>query len=506
VIKKYLNRNAVSTWKRPDILGLVTASYATLLQSSEVITAQDSSSVTDNYALDLRQSFRDCMVMPFELKSFSFARHSLIPALRMPDPITHDYASVVFDSTCNSIEFFLATLAEFASRFLDLIATSGHHPISREKWEQDAENELKLRREQREQEQRLRGHFPKWSDPVNAEDTANDIPSYVDLIARPDCVDDVFAFSTSIGVLGPDYALHFWSQESSTVEEDSSITKLVPSQALAWLRHQQRDDESLRPVYLSFLSALALAKNPSNHVGGSGADAVFALISLEGAVFLSGWSAMFELFRWYIRQLSPDISTTRTSSISGSSGGASTAYYYLEGDDSGVTDFAYGSQERSKSDDVVLQSQPRELGEANEFVLLSNLAVIANVASLSATARATISSIYLPIIEADGETVGQQSVVAVLYTLSVMPLTPDVRGTVFHTISKLLSVEGLINEAVDEMRNSAEKGWGLLEECQIIPINVLQQFQTMHDPTFSGAASISFPPSSSALVRYHVFF
>ena len=404
---------------------------------------------------------------------------------------------------CNITEFFLASVADFASNYLDVFSKVDQPLISRAKWEEDAEADLKARREQQEQEQSLRGDFPKWSDPIVVANSENAIPDQVDLLARPDCIDDVVAFSTEIGVVGPEYAIQFWSKQSiSTDPEDegTASTKLVPSQAVIWLEQQQRNDESLRPVYLSFLSALALAKNPSKSIIGSGADEVFGLISAESDEG-SGWSVLVEIFRWYIRQLSPDASTVRAPSVAASSSGGSTAYYYLDQEDTIGNGAFFGTTERSKSGEAVSQSRPRELGEANEFILVSNLTILTNVAKFSASARSTLISTHLPIVESDGETVGQESVLAILFALAVMPLSPDIRGCVLQTLATLISVEGLEKDEQENMRLAALKGWELLEEYQFLPINLLQQYPSMHDPSYHGARSMSFPPSSSALVR-----
>jgi hypothetical protein len=498
--RNYCSKDCIADWKRPDIFGLVMASCAILLQS---LPTEKSST---GGARSLSSSLTECITASFDLKSFSFARLSLIPALRMQIPMQNDYANTLVHTYCDVTEFFLSTGAEFASRYMDLLSASGCELISRAKWEQDAEEDLKCRREKKEQEQSLRGHFPKWSDPPHATNNENEIPSSVDLLARPDCIDDVVAFATAFGVLGSNYALLFWSQETREVvdvDEEIHFIKLVPSRAHTWLEKQQREDDSLRPVYLSFLAALALAKNPNNSVIGSGADEVYGILLGDGSDIGTGWLSIFELFRWYIRQLSSDVSAVRVTTVSASSGGGSTAYYYLDQDGNSGNDSGFGLRKISKSGEAVSQGRPRELGEANEFIVLSNLAVLANVASLSATARSGILAINLPMQESDGESVGQESALNVLFMMSLMPLSPDIRGSVFHTISMLLSVNGLPADSVEaeNIRKAAIKGWELLEDYQIVPINLLEQYPRIQNSSHLGARNMSFPPSSSALVR-----
>ena len=217
MLQKCLNRVSIATWKRPDILGLVMGSFSMLLNASVDMTS------------DISQSFQECIVISLEVKSFSFARLSMIPTLRANEIIINDYASDIADSTCDVTEFFLASIADFASNYMDVFSKLDQPLLSRAKWEQEAEAGLNARREQQEQEQSLRGNFHKWSDPAVVVKSANAIPNQVDLLARPDCIDDVVAFSTEIGVLGPEYAIQFWSQESTTtvVEDDDMVfTKL----------------------------------------------------------------------------------------------------------------------------------------------------------------------------------------------------------------------------------------------------------------------------------------
>ena len=465
-----------------------------LLQSSKESSVDATSAIV--------QSFRECVTISLELKSFSFARLSLIPALRLRETIFNDYANDMVAISCNVTEFFLASIADFAAQYMDVFSTLDEPLQSRAQWEQDAEADLKARREQQELDQSLRGTFQKWSDPAAVGNSEDGIPTQVDLLVRPDCIDDVIAFSIEIGIVGPEYAIQFWSQASipSDIDEGVVSTKLIPSRAVTWLEQQQRNDESLRPVYISFLAALALAKNPSQRSVGSGADEVFGLISAECDV-VSGWATLIEMFRWYIRQLSPDNLSTRTPSTSASSTAGSTSYYYLHQDGNSETESMFGT-ERSNNYETVSQSRPRELGDANEFILLSNLLILTNVTAFSTSARSTIVNIHLPVVESDGETVGQESVLSILFMLAVMPISPDIRGSVFDAIAALLSNEGLNKEVQENMRSAAIKGWEILEEYQILPISLLQQYPSTHDPSYHGAPTMSFPPSSSALVRF----
>jgi hypothetical protein len=464
-----------------------------------------SSPRTNTVGVDIRKSFRDCIETSCELKAFTFARLCWIPALRVSAHVSNDYSPMPSAlAMCDVTEFLLSVVAEFASHFLDILAVCGDQPISRAKWELDAEETLKLRRAHQEQQQNFRGQFPTWRDAaVNA--VNNEIPSEVDLLARPDCVDDIVSFATSVGLIGPNYALQFWSQESTFNQETEheESTMLVPSQALAWLDRQQRDDDSLRPLYLSFLAALALANNPSDNSNGrSGADAVHSIISIADKVDGSGWFTLLDVLRWYMRQLNPDFANIQKPASSAAMGGGSTAYYYSDSDD---REYETGFRpERARTGDTASPSVLRELGEKNEFIILSHLAVITNVALNSAAARSTIAMMNLPNMEADGESVGQESALMILFTLAVMPLSPEIRGSVFRTIAMLISVAGSSLEEEMELQKVAAKAWELLESCHFVPINDLAQYPSLQDVTVH-APKMLFPPSSSVLVSPFVF-
>jgi hypothetical protein len=508
-IHSRLSKDVIGKWKRPDVLGLLMASYAMLLRSSpSALSSPRVAGSSVGGGIDVRKTWRECMEAPAELKSFTFARLCLIPALQKPAPSTSDDYNVVATPSCDVAEFFMSLLAEFASRYLDVLSASGDRPISRAKWEQDAEDDLRLRRAHQEQQQSFRGQFPAWSDTTTAADAGNEVPGEVDLLGRPDCMDDVIAFSTAVCSLGPDYALSFWSQESIVSagdgdEDPREYVKLVPSRALRALEVQQDDDDSLCPSYLSFLAALALAKNPSGRQALSGAALIHERLSGgdNGQKYI-GWSTLIEQLRWYIRQLNPeDYSTTRGSAVTTSSSGGSTAYYYCDQGSAGDGN-GYGSKDQSTSGESTSHAKPRELGDTNEFILWSHLALISNVAANCAAARSAIVSINLPIRSPDGtEIIGQDSTLMVLFTLAVMPLSPEVRGAVLRTIARLLSVDGASETETTDMRKAALKGWDLLEACQIVPINMLEQYPSLQDPNLRSTTGMAFPPSSTALVR-----
>jgi len=502
-----LSEAAIANWKRADVLGLLMAAYAMLLRSSPAAMSSPRASGAGSgpgSSVDIRKTWRQCLESSHKQKSITFARICMIPALQKPaQPVSEEFFAFAAPLPCDTSEFLQSFLAEFASQYLDMLSSSGEGPVSRAKWEQDAEEELRLRRSNQEQQRSFRGQFRDWSD----SEALEAVPAAVDLLERTDCVDDIIAFAVAVCSLGPEYVLPFWLQETHNREGDGDeepreYVKLVPSRALRDLAEQQRKDESLCPSYLSFLAALALAQNPS--CGDDGADVVHSMLSgHSGNRYQRDWPSLIEVLRWYVMELRPQSYTTRSSATSSSSSQSttSTAYYYFnEGSASNQA-----SNNRPSGDSSV-SPKPRELGEENTFILLSHLALITNVAAKSSAARSAIVSINLPIKNPDGSVVGQDSAMMVLFYLALLPLTPKVRGAVFGTLSQLLSIDGCSKEEAADMRSAALKGWEHLEACQIIPISMLEQYPSAQQPGSETATELSFPLSSTAVVRYGYFF
>jgi hypothetical protein len=495
-IHSRLTREAVKDWQRPDILGVLMTAFGMLLRTapSALSSPRSGAASLKVGSIDIRKCWRECLEAPIEFGSFTAARLSLLPALQKPGSS---------GGTCQVAEFFTTVLAEFTAHYLDVLGASGERPISRAKWEQEAEEELRLRRSHQEQQQQ----FQAWSGTSAVDEEV--VPAVVDLMKRPDCMDDVIAFAVAIGSLGSEYALRFWSQEDH-VDHDGGQTqagtiKLVASRALRELERQQTDDDSLRPCYLSFLAVLALAEAP--FLVQNGAAVIHEILSSQSdqdSTLETNWESLIGILRWYVRELSPqDYGSTSSSSATSTSGGtgASTAYYY-HADRSMNESMAYGSsRESSRSESTPSRAKPRELSDDNTFVLLSHLAVIGKVASKSPSARSAILSVNLPIQSPDGtEVVGQDSALMVLFTLAGAPLSPELRGAVFETIANILQTNGSSKEESDKMREMAIKGWELLEACQILPIHLLDQYPSIREADAQNIPGIAFPPSSTAMV------
>ena len=480
-LQQRLGKSAADNWKRADILGVLMASYAVLLRSCpSALMSPRAGPVASPGRIDVRKAWRECIDAPTELKSFSFARLSLLPALQMP--------SHAFETKFEISEFLLSVLSEFAASYLEAVSASGNRPISRAKWEQDAESQLKYRRETAEQQRA----FNQWSGTSNGNQEV--VPDSVDLLKRPDCMDDVFAFASAVCSLGSEYALSFWSKEEISTAGGTAL-KLIPSRALRDLKEQQSSDDTLRHSYLSFLSVLALATSEDGSL--NGAKAIYDMIAEEeqadgtrGAVT---WSLVFETIRYYARELSQQDfgSTSSTASTTGTSSG-STAYYYFASDSPATTQTTTKeSTSRTK----------RELGEESTFSLLAHLNLICNVASKSAMARSSILSVHLPVESPNGrEVVGQDSALMVLFNLSVTALVPDVRGKVFETAAALLKLDDTTKEQSLHIRQCALKGWELLEAYLVLPIHLLEQFSSVQLTDIQNVPGLAFPPSSTSIV------
>lgn len=496
-----LTRAANNDWvNRKDVFGIFSASYAILLRSVPTILSSPRVGPTASpNQVDFKTAWRDCLEAPTELMSFTFARLTLLPALRRwtrPQPV----------SKCRPEEFLFETLADWTSRYLEVLCSSGEVPISRAQWEKEQEDELALLRAQQEQQRQFR----TWQGfPTSGQDDEQFIPTHVDRLKRPDCMDDVIALAVAVCSTGSASASSFWAVEERQAEEVADavpILRLAPASFLRNLKGLLPQDRSLLPSYLSFLAALALVGSP--HTKETGAAVVHRLLSPNpdtdsNGSFSVNWRSLMDTLRWYARELSPqDYSlkappTNSTASSSFSATGGSTAYYYGADNSSGSTSGGTSAQDGGTSGSNA--SKPKELGEANTFLLLSHLAVISNVASHFPEARNVVLGIKLPV---EGSDDGREdTALTILFSLSIVPLTPEVRGAVFTTIANLLRIDSISDEEqAKQIRELARIGWNLLEDCQVIPIALLDQYALPSDGLQRLASNVTFPPSSISMV------
>jgi len=300
-LQSRLGPNAGSSWVRQDIWGLLAASYSLLLRSAPSLLGSPRAGVDSA----IRQAARSLEV-PADLRSFSFCRLTLLPALQ------HLPSS---SPEVNLSEFCLAVLVETYSHYLDVIA-DGSLPISRNHFEKEQDEELKLRRSQ----QATQRDYYAMSGQTPPDEF---IPSSVDLMSIPDCIDDIVALATSLCALGVNYARHFWTQ----TEEG----ELKPCRALAALGRFKEKDSSLLPCYVSWLASLAVDE--------ATALVVHDILSEpeEGTSPKTlTWTTLIFNLRWYAQQLSPydtDVVSKASSTTSTTtSASKNTDYYYnLEG-------------------------------------------------------------------------------------------------------------------------------------------------------------------------------
>lgn len=500
-----LNKDATNgKWQREDVMGLLMGAYAILLRSSPTaLSSPRASGVASprGSGIDVRKTLRECLEAPAKQKSFTFARLCMIPALKKPNPpVTDEVVNPNDVNGCDVGEFHLVVLAEFGAQFLDLLSASGEGPISRFRWEQEMEDDLQIRRDHQQRQRDFHGQFAGQYGNLSPESSTGAVPSAVDLLERPDCIDDIIAFATGICSLGSAYVLPFWTHEEhvSGVDaggETQEYMKLVPSRALKDLERQTKKDDSLDASYLSFLAALALAKNPTG--GDDGAAVIHSMLSsATGNRNKTSWSSVMEMLRLYIHEMDPQSYTSSSTSSKPSTSATSTAYYYFDQEDLYEQSSITGRQ----NGDTAATPRPLELGQNSSFHLMSHLAIIANVAAHCPAARKDITAMNIQVQNSD-KVVGQDSALMILFILSRLRLKPELRGAVFETLAALLSVDGCTDEEASEMRAVAAKGWELLEHCQIIPISILEQYQSPREAGAENTTPLLFPLSSTSVVR-----
>jgi hypothetical protein len=155
----------------------------------------------------------------------------------------------------------------------------------------------------------------------------------------------------------------------------------------------------------------------------------------------------------------------------------------------------------------------KELGEANQAIVMSHLAVITKVAANYATGRTLLATMNLPFEDGSSSSLVDQesgdSILVVLFSLAIAPLTPQLRGAVFATLASLLQLDGTNAEEQTLIRDLARKGWDLLELSQAVPVYCLDQYQSKRQQQPGTAPPVvqamTFPPASISTVRTSFF-
>jgi hypothetical protein len=247
-------------------------------------------------------------------------------------------------------------------------------------------------------------------------------------LKRPDCIDDIAAVAIDLCSQGSEYAAKFWTAEDFRGEDGSIQTRCAASRSLKTLGMLQDKDPSLIPTYVSFLAALAIDQ-PS---------LVFDLLNTneeKGGKIAMNWRTLFDTLRWYVRKMSDGYAgETKSSTTHETPSVTSNGYYY------GVDDYSLAGNRGATSTASTVQPaniRLEELRETNTAIVLSHLAVITKVASKCARGRTLLATMKLSI---EGEASDQEgdSVLVVLFSLAIAPLSPHVRGAVFATLAALL--------------------------------------------------------------------
>ncbi|KAL7435715.1 hypothetical protein ACHAXM_004800 [Skeletonema potamos] len=520
------SQTAEESWKRRDIWGILLISYALLLRpaASQLVSPRGSpqhatlnrspplGGIGGGGGVDVNGTFSKCLMVASQLKSLTFARLSLIPSFGMPSTMSSSSSAASLSHRTTSddastYDFFVSIFAEFTAQYIDALCHTGNIPITRKEW---YDEELNLAQSEWMEKDQKR-QFGMWAGHAVEEDIGG--PRPVNVMDRPDCLEDVFALISCICACNPNGAQAFWN----TAEEQHDVGEgqlevsvvLAPSRCLRMLDLIQAESDSALFVYLSFLSSLALSGGTDGTEASNGASMVHSFLSGNRTINNHSerhmhftWNNAMSAIRWYAEQLSPeegDDSSKRVSSdrirrtnTTSDTTESSTSYYYGAGR-SGATSTSgdtsassplnsrqgTSSSPYSTGDDT----KQKELDDVGRSTLMSLLCLISNVATRSAAAREHILSIQLPAIDSDG-TVGsyQDGSLEILFSLLTVPIPPEIQGHAFMAIANLIRSKPteFTSMLSGESKKSpaALRAWELLELCQFIPIKLLSQYSS----------------------------
>eukprot|EP00977_Amphora_coffeiformis_P010124 scaffold2357_cov167-Amphora_coffeaeformis.AAC.32 len=259
------------------------AAFGLLLKSVPYALASPSSGgggssfVTGSWsATEIRRRRTDNLEFPTNYKSFTFVRLCLLPALTIHSE----------DVTCRAEEFALDILVGFMAQYLDAIVD--RPPISQQKWLKDENEDLRLRQQSQNQQR----EFQQWSGTTTRMD---DVPASIDLLERPDCMDDILACCAAVGMKGP--AMAFCNFEGD----------LLPTESLYRVAASARADISLRAPFYSYLAMLATAEDAEQPKKYEAAELIHSM--LEGGAttpddqFPCRWQDIIDIIRFCARDL-----------------------------------------------------------------------------------------------------------------------------------------------------------------------------------------------------------
>lgn len=521
------SKEGFPTWKRQDIVGLLSATFSLLLRPAVAVLASSPrpSHRARNFSIDslteegtsigtstantvtnsIKAMFRSCLEVPMMTKSITFARLSLLPCIGTSSTASNTSTIANLDK---EFLFYISVLSDFTSQYLDTICSFSDLPISREKWMNDEIQELKLRHVQETQRRELHALSGQMQQDRS-------IPSEVDITKRPDCLDDIIALTVSICSTCPDCARNFWSvvaTTSSTIFDSDSTEskireksecKLKPSRILKKLEQLQAEDRSLLPSYLSFLGVLNLAGAPDEDAIENGATAVHSWLSSNktnssDTVEKVDWKYVLDALRWYANDLTPatDKKNTNTSKIGLSRPTAeeSTAYYY--GADT-IELSTSNPDQMNSSNNTSLSDSGNKLNEENAVMIMSLLNLVSNASLCSDEVKKNILDTKITNKDKFGP---DDDVLTILFSLLVTPITPDVRGLILVTLANLVRfdhIQKLPREHQESVIDIARRSWECLDICQIIPFTKLSQFPSQQNMDVSENLLSTFYPSNA---------
>lgn len=484
-----------TSWKRRDIVGILSASFGLLL--NHMMTSGSSLVCRSGEQSELKVLLQSCLEISTTEKSITFARVSLLScldAVSMKTPTS---------SLRNDFEFYISVITDFSATYLDVICSFGDLPISRRKWLTFEEDELQLRQVQEQQRKQLE----EWSGKPYYERT---LPEEVDLSRRPDCIDDIIALAVSICSTYPDSSQKFWSICCTGEDDEGNIMyRLKPARIIKRMEKSQAKDPSLAPVYVAFMSVLALADDPNGfESGNSGADAIFDWLSNNNRFISSptsydatsqiNWSYILLWLNWCQEQLSPPSSTKshggwgvndnvgyRTSQNDGS-----TSYYYGSHEwDNSYKSNVIGSGAHTKEPSLNAVSEKFDLDSWTTMLLMSYLSLVSHVAVRSYRCRKELLEMKVAKSSTSHIMAKDEDIITILFNLLSKPISSETRGLTFTTIANLVRQRPDEKQTINKKKKYDDivlKCWEFLESSQILPIFKLCQYSPLRSSVTPG--------------------
>lgn len=412
-------------------------------------------------------------------------------------------------------DFYISVLAECTAQYMEVLCASANLPITQQMWLDEERNTAQV--EWKRVEEKMY-YDVLWGKAVEEDATG---PREVDILDRPDCLEDVFALVSSVCSASPESSKAFWNiveEELELTEEGSppvTTFRLAPSRCLRLLETKRSDNDPTLVVFLSFLASLALSDGAEENDTDNGASMVHSFLSGETSINAPSdrhapftWSNAISAIRWYAEELSPEVKEEgskrdrlrRSPTTTADTVPTPTSYYYgvdedtesNDRDEASTPDDTYRRQSSSSSKGKTPST--KELDEAGRNALTSLLSLISNVAARCPAAREYILDIQLPVPGTDGgSNILQDGCLEILFSLLTTDITPDIRGLTFMAIANLLQ-----SKPGDTGKSPmGKKAWELMECCQFVPVKYLSRYSSF-------AAGAGSAPSMSIFNRKQV--